>query len=150
MFVIVMMGCSGASRKEPLTADARAEDPAPPSPSAPSHPVESNGDGQGCNAAVQAWIEETGGEAQNPPPEYDEELKKTLSRGTYLNDCRVPPTASVKICAAVLDGTVRGVTVAMDPAEQEHADCVAEAISHMQFTRQPIMALTRTEFEPGQ
>lgn len=144
-----MIGCGEAPRLEPVTADDPPVDPgAAPASQPESHPVESNGDGPGCTAAVQTWIEESGGEAKNPPPEFDEELQKALSRGTYLNECLVPPTAAVKICAAILDGTVRGVTVALDPAEQQHADCVAAAVARMTFTAQPIMALTRTQFEP--
>ncbi|HZO13012.1 MAG TPA: hypothetical protein VFB62_07130 [Polyangiaceae bacterium] len=147
---VMLLGCGASPTAEPATADAPAQDTVVATPSAPAaDPVESNGNGPGCTGAVDAWIEQSGGEAQNPPPEYDAELKKGLSRGTYLNECRVPSAATVRICAAVLDGTVRGVTVSMDSAEQEHADCVAEAILRMQFTPQPMMALTRTQFDPS-
>jgi hypothetical protein len=148
--VLALAVACGGSAVSPREVE-RPEGPAPePSPEQPvSHPVESNGAGAGCTAAVDAWIAESGGEMKNPPPEYDEELHKTLSRGTYLNPCSVSPSTDVKICCAVLEGTVRGVTVALDPGEQAQADCVAAAIERMTFSSQPMMALARTRFEPG-
>jgi hypothetical protein len=145
------VGCGGAG---PTVAPAEAphtDAPAPEPAPAPrtSHPVESNGSGAGCTAAVDAWVAESGGETANPPPEYDAELQKALNRGTYLNQCSVPPSTDVQICAAVLEGTVRGVTVALDPAEQAQADCVAAAVERMEFSSQKVMALTRTRFEPS-
>jgi hypothetical protein len=148
----LLAGCGPAGPARSPQEAPSPEAPAPPEPApAPrvSHPVESNGSGSGCTAAVDAWIAESGGESQNPSKEYDEELQKALNRGTYLNQCSVPASTDVQICAAVLDGTVRGVTISLDPAEQSQADCVAAAVERMEFTSQHIMSLTRTRFEPS-
>ena len=113
--------------------------------------VESHGDGPSCDEAIAAYESEHGpvGDEGALSPEDEEAMKDVLNRGSYLNSCEVASTASVDICAAIIEGGVVGVTVRVDPAFQNQVDCVASSIRRMEFPSHPQMTQARTSFEPS-
>jgi hypothetical protein len=111
--------------------------------------VESHGDGDGCREAVIRYEKENGPAATEASDEDRAAIKKQLNEGSYLNTCRVATSASVDICAAIVNGEVTGVTVELDPGLQKEADCVAAAIMGMGFPESTALVEARTSFEPS-
>ena len=69
-----------------------------------------------------------------------------LNNGRYMNACAPPYSMTIKICTAVIDGRVVGVTVDTEPADRAMASCVAKAITTLAFPSAPSLDVTRTTF----
>lgn len=128
-------------------------DPSAPSPEAApaGQRVTATGAGNSCDHAREAWVVSDSANVPgltDPTEEQDQAMKHTLNQGSYLNVCNVPTDAAISICVAVVEGVPRGITVVIDPAQQRHADCVAAAISKMQFPSLSRMSVARTTFAP--
>jgi hypothetical protein len=74
------------------------------------------------------------------------ELSGVLSRGAYLDDCEVPETIEVGICAAVQSGRALGVTVTTSPRAPQLERCIDRQIRALTFPAHPRMDLTETRF----
>jgi hypothetical protein len=110
-----------------------------------------SGDGPSCRDVIneerrRAERGEVGGE--EPPPENRDEIKELLNSGQFIGACNVPETSRVEICAAIIDGVAKGVTVTIDPGSEEQASCVANAIRRMAFPEHPLVDVARSAFEP--
>ena len=113
--------------------------------------AEGSGDGPSCRDVIneerrRAERGEIGGE--EPPPENSDEIKELLNSGKFIGACNVPETARVEICAAIIDGAAKGVTVKIDPGSQDQASCVADAIRRIAFPSHPLVEVARSAFEP--
>ena len=90
--------------------------------------------------------------AGKPPPEHDEELTNILNHGSYLNDCGVPESADVAICAAIVEGKAReGERRVADRGRhsERKADCLADLVGKMSFpSARETMSITKTRFAP--
>lgn len=110
-----------------------------------------SGDGRSCEEVIddhrrRAERGEVSGE--EPPPEHGDEIKALLNAGEFLSPCNVDETASVDVCAAIIDGHAEGVTVALTAGSSDQAACVANSIRRMTFPMHPLVAVARTTFEP--
>jgi len=110
-----------------------------------------SGEGPSCRDVIneerrRAERGEVGGE--EPPPENRDEIKQLLNSGEFIGACRVPETSRVEICAAIIDGVAKGVTVTIDPGSEEQASCVANAIRRIAFPSHPLVDVARSAFEP--
>lgn len=113
--------------------------------------AEGTGDGPSCRDVIneerrRAERGEIGGD--EPPPENSDEIKELLNTGRFIGACNVPETARVEVCAAIIDGMAKGVTVTIDPGSQDQASCVANAIRRIAFPSHPLVEVARSAFEP--
>ena len=113
--------------------------------------AEGTGDGPSCRDVIneerrRAENGEIGGD--EPPPENSDEIKELLNSGRFIGACQVPETARVEICAAIIDGVAKGVTVTIDPGSQDQASCVANAVRRIAFPSHPLVEVARSAFEP--
>ncbi len=113
--------------------------------------AEGTGDGPSCRDVIneerrRAESGEIGGD--EPPPENSDEIKELLNSGQFIGACEVPETSRVEICAAILDGAAKGVTVKIDPGSEAQASCVADAIRRIAFPSHPLVEVARSAFEP--
>jgi hypothetical protein len=166
LMALILAPACGGEPVGPATSAPQSESIATspsPGPASSAGQVTATRAGTSCEAARAAWADDAaarGADAPKPPPEHDEELKNILNRGSYLNDCAVPESADVAICAAIVDGQARGVTVTLDyvaadprsrsveGGAQAQADCIAEAIGKMPFPSHETMSITKTRFAP--
>ncbi len=151
----VVSGCGAAPAAGPAArvpeATDSASERAPVAAASGGRQVSATRGGTSCEAARAAWADDAaarGADAPKPPPEHDEELKNTLNRGSYLNDCGVPESADVSICAAIVDGKARGVSIAVEGGTQAQADCLADLVGKMPFPSHETMSITKTRFAP--
>ena len=113
--------------------------------------AEGTGDGPSCREVIneerrRAERGEVSGE--EPPPENRDEIKELLNSGRFIGACEVPETSRVEICAAIIDGVAKGVTVKVDPGSAEEASCIANAIRRIAFPSHPLVDVARSVFEP--
>jgi hypothetical protein len=153
--LVFAAGCGaeavGPAASAPESGRPTAAADAPAARTATSARVTAMTGGKSCDAARAEWADAAaarGADAPEPPPEHDAEIKNTLNHGKYLNDCSVPESADVAICAAIVDGQVRGATVVIEGGTQEQADCVAEAVGKMPFPPHETMSISKTRFAP--
>jgi hypothetical protein len=108
--------------------------------------------GGGCEGVKAAYIEECRArpetcESKAGMPDIGADAYgAALNKGTYLNACGTPPTMAVKICAAVRDGRVQGVTVTTSPGDEAVATCIGQAIQRMTLPSSPQLDITSTVF----
>ncbi len=69
-----------------------------------------------------------------------------LNGGTYLDACKSPPSAGVKVCAAVKGGRAVGVTVVLSPGDEAIAACIAQKVQALAFPVYPRLDVTNTSF----
>jgi len=107
-----------------------------------------SGNGPSCEDVIdeQRRKAERQGAGEEPPEEHNEEIKTTLSAGDYLQSCSVPETASIDVCAAIIEGAARGVTVKLNPGDKPTAACIADAIRRLSFPSHELVSVARTEF----
>jgi len=151
MACAVLLG--GACGSVPSAPSEGRKDPPKSVPEAapPGERVTADGAGDSCEHAREAWVVCESANVSNladPTEEQDLEMKQTLNQGSYLTACKVPSAAAVSICVAVVEGVPRGITVVIDPALQQNADCVAAAVSKMLFPSHSRMSVARTTFAP--
>ena len=142
---ILGSACGSVQSARPKTST----DPSAPIPA--GQRVTADGAGDSCEHAREAWVVSDSANVPgltDPTEEQDQAMKHTLNQGSYLNVCNVPTDAAISICVAVVEGVPKGITVVIDPAQQRHADCVAAAISKMQFPSLSRMSVARTTFAP--
>jgi hypothetical protein len=60
----------------------------------------------------------------------------------------VPATATVEVCAAIMEGQAVGVTVNINPGTESQASCVADAVRRMTFPEHELVSVAHTEFLP--
>ncbi len=119
--------------------------------SARGEEVAESGDGMSCEEVIDAErrrAERGEVSGEEPPPEHGDEIKAMLNTGAFLSPCNVHESASVEVCAAIIDGHAEGVTVALAPGSTDQAACVANAIRRMSFPAHPLVAVARTTFAP--
>ena len=142
-----LAGCGGSEATEPAAPEPTYVPPTDHRP--PPEPIVGHGDGPSCDQGRSDWLAANTARSEEAPDEHKEAIKEQLNRGTYLNDCSVPPSSAVKICAAIVDGAAVGVTVTLAPGEQGQADCVADSIRRMEFSEHGDLAVATTTFEPS-
>jgi hypothetical protein len=114
--------------------------------------VSGSGGGRTCEAVRDEEAEKArtrGVDLEEPPDDHTEQIRAVLDAGDYLNGCDVPEAAGIELCAAILDGEARGVTVTMHPGTRADADCVADAVRRLEFPSHELVFIARTAFEPG-
>jgi hypothetical protein len=119
----------------------------------PREEASASGRGQSCEDVIDEQRQRARDgtiESEEPPGEHLEEIKGVLNGGDYLNDCDVPATATVDVCAAILEGSAVGVTVLLQPGTTPQAGCVADAIRRMSFPHHDLVSVARTSFAPDQ
>ena len=109
-----------------------------------------SGDGPSCSKVIDEERRRAGrGEVsgEEPTEELRSEIKALLNTGEFLGRCEVPETSRVEVCAAIIDGRARGVTVTIEPGSPDQASCVANAIRAIAFPSHPLVDVARTSFE---
>ncbi len=109
-------------------------------------PTGGSSDGVTCEDAQNQNVEEMEMGKKGPADLTAQDLGAVLNNGSYLGECEVPSDAKVSICAAVKQGAVVGVTVAMSPSNPEVEVCVAKQVRGLQFPVHPKMDIVRTRF----
>jgi hypothetical protein len=125
-----------------LAAGCAGELPAR-NPAAPPAP-----DGPSCEVAYEAWLVENalvGDDAGSAPPPV-ESYGNVLDYGKYFAHCRVPEAAEIRICAAIENGSARGVTVVTQPRNASVEACIDQAVRRLHFPVYARMELARTFF----
>jgi hypothetical protein len=142
----------------PCFSCAGAKPPPPASPAVSRHPVaqtvEPSGprptggssDGVTCEEARDQNVEEMNIGQASGPDLSAKDLGSVLNDGKFLQACDVPNDAKISVCAAVKQGQVIGVTVAMLPPNPELETCVAKEVRALSVPSNPKMDLVKTEF----
>jgi hypothetical protein len=100
-----------------------------------------------CSEARAAYVESWKLAGAAVRPDLTEgQYGSVLSRGHYLDGCRVPERYGVSICAAVQHGHVVGTTVATQPRAPRLERCIADNVRSLSFPVHPRMDVTRTSF----
>jgi hypothetical protein len=152
----LLLGACGASHPEPEEAHEVNRDSVPSLAlldhgSERREDVSSSGSGRRCEEVIDEQrrkAQNDGVSTEEPPEDHAEEIKAVLNQGNYLGSCSVPPSATVEVCAAILDGQAVGVTVNVDPGTESQASCVADAVRRMSFPEHELVSVARTEFLP--
>jgi hypothetical protein len=113
--------------------------------------VSGSGSGQSCEAVRDEEAEKArsrGVDVEEPPDEHGEKIRAVLDDGSYLNACDVSPRATVELCAAIMNGQARGVTVTMQLGTRAQADCVADEVRKLEFPEHELVFIARTAFDP--
>src|SRR5262245_60690804 len=130
----VVVACGSAPEPTPAAPGAtHPRLPRPPAAADAPEPVRRGGgssDGVTCEEARDAHPDEVGiGAKKSDGPEpSDDQFSGPLAKGSYLNDCEVPESTKVSVCAAIVDGKAAGVTVATDPSDPDKEKCVSGKI----------------------
>jgi hypothetical protein len=107
--------------------------------------------GGGCDEAKEAYVKH----CMESPVECRDKgatdgvmdaYGAVLNGGAYLDACKSPPSAGVKVCAAVKDGRAVGVTVVLSPGEEAVAACIAQKVHELAFPAYPRLDVTNTSF----
>jgi hypothetical protein len=108
--------------------------------------------GPSCERAYEAYVANAAFAQRGPPPPDlpAEAFGNILDYGNYMTHCGVEDEVEIAICAAVQDGSARGVTVQTSPRRPHAEVCIDEAVRGLRFPRHPKMELARTFFgKPG-
>ncbi len=100
--------------------------------------------GTSCEGARAKYVEDYDKAA--PPDLSANAFGSVLNNGRYLNNCGVPSSMSVTICAAVQNGHAVGVTVRTDPKDGKLSSCIASQIRALSFPSHPRLDVTTTTF----
>jgi eukaryotic-like serine/threonine-protein kinase len=149
LFVLIALACAacGGAKAPPVAAPTTPRHPVEQSaePSGP-RPTGGSSDGVSCEDARDQNVEEVNiGKASGPDLSV-KDLGAVLNDGKFLQTCDVPSDVKVSVCAAVKQGQVVGVTVAMLPPNPELETCVAKEIRGLTFPSNPKMDIVKTEF----
>jgi eukaryotic-like serine/threonine-protein kinase len=144
-----VVGCGGsnngpAQARAPSASGAPAERATEASP-----PIELSGgssDGQTCEQARAAYVEEMTIGAAGQQDLSADDFAAVLNQGTYLEPCAPPAASKLRICAAVQNGHAVGVTVAADPASAELETCVAKQVRNLSFPTHAKMDVVNVRF----
>ncbi len=98
-----------------------------------------------CKEAHKRFAAE-GGKARIDA-DLERRVKRRLSYGKYLQQCRVSHTTKVFICATIIRGVAEGVTVQLTPNDEDDAHCVEEAIRRMSFPEAEEAVVATTRFQ---
>lgn len=148
---IAVSACGGPPAKEPAkreppTQKAKREPRKERSTTAP-RTTGGSSDGVTCEQARDQNVEELSMGKKGEADLSHEELSAVLNKGTYVSECDVPATSKVDVCAAVKNGGVVGVTVALSPSDPELEKCVAAKVRALAFPSSGKMDVLRTHFE---
>jgi eukaryotic-like serine/threonine-protein kinase len=103
-------------------------------------------DGMTCEEARDKYVDEVAIGSKVQADLSARDLGGILNDGAYLGECEVPQEAKVNICAAVQKGSAVGVTVGVDPPNDDMAKCVAQKVRGLAFPSHPKLDIVRTEF----
>ena len=142
------LSCGGSAAPAPSAPAAPVAHRRFERPTAPSGPRPTGGssDGTTCEEARDQNVEEVAIGAASGPDLTVRELGAVLEDGKYLETCQVAQDVKVSVCAAVKNGQVLGVTIAMDPPDPELELCVAKEVRALQFPVNPKMDVVKTQF----
>jgi hypothetical protein len=99
-----------------------------------------------CEQARDENVEEVAIGSAAAPDLSVKELGAVLNDGRFMDGCDVPNEAKVSVCAAVKNGQVLGVTIAMIPPNPELETCVAKQVRGLTFPSNPKLDIVRTDF----
>lgn len=142
----LVVSCGGSNPPPPSSPSRVHVERSSAAPSSGAMPQGGSSDGVTCEAARDQNVEEVTIGASSAPDLSAKDLGAVLNNGQYLDACGVANGAKVSVCAAVKQGAVVGVTIAMDPADPELEKCVAAEVRKLTFPAHPKMDIVKTQF----
>jgi hypothetical protein len=120
-----------------------------PSQLSPVAPSAHSAGGKSCEEAIHAYVATLEPRAPDagPPQQTGGQYGAVLNRGAYFAHCAIPNDVEIRICAAVREGRVEGVTVTTKPHDSKQSECVADAVRSLTFPAHPKLDVTRTTFQ---
>lgn len=120
-----------------------------PSRLSPVAPSAHSAGGTSCEEAVHAYVDTLGPRSADagPPEQTAGQYGAVLNRGAYFAHCAIPNDVEIRICAAVREGRVEGVTATTKPLDSKQSECVADAVRSLTFPARPLLDVTRTTFQ---
>ncbi len=147
----VALACSETQVAAPPPAAPPPADTVAPPPPPPHDPVVIMLGG-GCEEAKTAYVKECSDPTRGCPDGKASQLAGTVSYGQVLNDgayletCKSPASATVKICAAIRNGHAVAVTVTNAPGDGPIANCIGRAVQGLTFPSSPRLDVASTVF----
>ena len=81
-------------------------------------------------------------------PVPDGVFGEVLNDRSYLEQCRVPDSTNVEVCAAIQRGRAVGVTVTTTPSDPVLERCVEVRVRALRFPSYPALQVARSTFVP--
>ena len=145
---LLVYGCGGSS---PTAAPTKVPEPTVPTgsergPTQPLAPGKGSSDGTTCEQARESYAEEVNVGARSQADLSADDFAAILNRGTYLEQCAVPSSSKLRICAAVQNGQAVGVTVAAEPSAPDVEVCIAKEVRKLTFPAHAKMDVVNVQF----
>ncbi|MCU0658206.1 MAG: hypothetical protein MUF64_23980 [Polyangiaceae bacterium] len=147
--VLLLAACQPSS---PPPKPPPSKNSAKPLRTPPPRPVAApiaggSSDGMSCEQVIEQNNDELTLGKKQEADLSTAELSAVLNNGSYLNECEVPASTKVSVCAAVKEGRALGVTVAMSPGDPEQERCVAGKVRSLGYPIHKKLHVARTSFE---